>query len=140
METICHPNNTTMEFASSFYQRSIVSPNYPYSFRLINNCSWLIQNNLTGYVIEIVINVVSLDTSEDSLSFYDGVSPRKSRLLRTFPHVSAGRGRDVFYSTGPFLYLELKVFDKWPWYYHYGKFNISVLAVKKGMVDSCYQF
>ena len=139
METICHPNSTTMEFASSFYQKNIVSPNYPYRFNPINNCSWLIQTNLTGYVIEVVINVVSFGSSEDSLSFYDGVSPRKSRLLRTFPHVSAGR--DVFYSTGPFLYFESMMPDKRSQYYNrYGKFNISVLAVKKGMVDSCYQF
>ena len=118
-----------------------MSPRYPYGSFLTNNCYWLIQNlsNGAGYIIEVVINAISLDGSENSLSFYDGVSPTKSRLLRTFRrYVSAGH--DVFYSTGPFLYFELKVVDKWTSYYDdYGKFYISFLAVKKGMVESCYQ-
>ena len=141
METTCHPNSTTMEFASRFNQKSIMSPGYPYGFPIINNCSWLIQNNLSngaGYIIEVVINLISLHRIETSLSFYDGVSPTKSRLLRTFRrYVSAGH--DVFYSTGPFLYFELKVVGK-RYYSHDDKFYISFLAVKKGMVDSCYQF
>ena len=109
METTCHPDSTTMALASRFYQKSIMSPRYPYGSFLINNCYWLIQNlsNGAGYIIEVVINAISLDGSENSLSFYDGVSPTKSRLLRTFRrYVSAGH--DVYYSTGPQFGLKIR--------------------------------
>ena len=141
------PTNTSLEFASKFYQRRILSPNYPYRYFLTDsNCSWLIQSNLlngAGYIIEVVINAFSLEGSENSLSFYDGDSPTTSRLLGTYRR-SYSPDHGVFYTTGPFLYVELKVLQKprwgtdgyWRWkQYDRGRFNISVLAVKKGVVD-----
>ena len=143
------PTNTSLEFASKLYQGRILSPNYPYRYFLADsNCSWLIQSNLLngpGYIIEVVINDFSLGGSENSLSFYDGVSPTTSRLLGTYRR-SYSPDHGVFYSTGPFLYIELKVLQKprwrtdgyWRWnkYDHdRGRFNSSVLAVKKGVVD-----
>ena len=141
------PTNTSLEFASKFYQRRILSPNYPYRYFLADsNCSWLIRSNLSngaGFVIEVVINAFSLEGSENSLSFYDGVSPTTSRLLGTYRR-SYSPDHGVFYTTGPFLYIELKVLQKPRWgtdgywrcrEYDRGRFNISYLAVKKGVVD-----
>ena len=134
------PTNTSLEFASKFYQRRILSPSHPYRYFLTDsNCSWLIQSNLlngAGYIIEVVINAFSLEGSENSLSFYDGDSPTTSRLLGTYRR-SYSPDHGVFYTTGPFLYIELKVLQKpWWWrWYDRGRFNISVLAVKKGVVD-----
>lgn len=142
------PTNTSVEFASKFYQRRILSPNYPYRYFLTDsNCSWLIQCNLfngSGYIIEVVINAFSLEGSENSLSFYDGDSPTTSRLLGTYRR-SYSPDHGVFYTTGPFLYIELKVLQKprwgtdgyWRWReYDRGRFNISYLAVKKETICS----
>ena len=139
------PTNTSLEFVSKFYQRSILSPNYPHRYILTDNCSWLIQSNLSngaGYIIEVVINAFLLEGSENSLSFYDGVSPTTSRLLGTYRR-SYSPDHGVFYTTGPFLYVELKVQKTrwrtdgyWLWKeYRRGRFNVSLLAVKKGVVD-----
>ena len=139
------PTNISLEFASKFYQRRILSPNY-HRYILTNNCSWLIQSNSSngaGYIIEVVINAFSLEGSENSLSFYDGVSPTTSRLLGTYRR-SYSPDHGVFYTTGPFLYVELKVLQQprwrtdgyWRWKeYDRGRFNISYLAVNKGVVD-----
>ena len=99
------PTNTSLEFASKLYQRRILSPNYPYRYFLADsNCSWLIQSNLLngpGYIIEVVINDFSLGGSENSLSFYDGVSPTTSRLLGTYRR-SYSPDHGVFTALDPF--------------------------------------
>ena len=141
------PTNTSLEFALRFYQRRILSPSYQYRYFLTDsNCSWLIQSNLLngpGYIIKVVINAFSLEGSENSLSFYDGGSPTTSRLLGTYRR-SYSPDHGVFYTTGPFLYIELKVSQKFRWRtdgywrwkeYYRGRFNISYSAVKKGVVD-----
>ena len=121
--------------ASTGYNKTITSPNYPSNYENNLDCTWLItvDNSLRfgGYIVKVTFSDFQLSSSRllcfDVLKFYDGMNV-VSRLLGSY---CGSTHPEVIYSTGENLYVKFRT----GFLTTYKGFKFQFTAVKEGIVS-----
>ena len=74
--------NGVQYLTASFSIRHISSPGYPYSYSNNLQCSWSISTSYYGYVIQLNVLDLDLETCCDYVDIYDGPSTSYSKIIR----------------------------------------------------------
>ena len=79
----------------------ILSPNYPNSYIDNLNCAWRISASYSGYVIQLSVLNLDLESCCDYVDVYDGSSSSYSKITRLTSSVQNA----VFHSTQRYMYI-----------------------------------
>jgi len=114
--TYCNNNYGLGFTASSYYNHSITSPNYPLDYDTNTDCLWEIQIDMwqnPGYIVKVIFNDFDLGLGQrtsdpnscrfDYLKFYGDSLRSSDSLLGIYCSTIYP---DVIYSTGQYLYVE----------------------------------
>ena len=83
----------------------ISSPGYPYYYSNYLSCQWRVYSSYSGYVIQLYIDELDLETSGDYVDVYDGYSSSYSKLSRLSHSTQANYN---LFSSGQYMYLSFR--------------------------------
>ena len=120
--------------ASTLYNQTIASPNYPLNYDNNLFCSWLIKvddtaPSLEDFVVKVTFNDFSMeyrtDPCKDVLTFYDGYSTGGASLLGSFCGTTSP---EAIYSNGKYMLIKFDTDSVTT----YKGFWLSFSAVREG--------